>query len=233
MLALSVLDWLYALVWQVRSLAPHRRRPRAGRQDGPAAGSGPARGVEVLVLPGVYESWRFLRPLIAAVRGAGHRVHVVPGLRLNAAEVPATSALVGQHVAATGLGAARPLVVLAHSKGGLVGKHLMVHHDPERRVAAMVSVNSPFSGSSRARWLPFAAVRVFVPGGQVLTDLAAARGVDTRITSIYSAVDPNIPGTSHLDGATNVEIDAVGHFRVLADPRFHAAVLEALDRSVG
>ncbi len=225
MLGLVAADWWYALVRQARSLAPNQRLP--------AEAGGPSRGLDVLVLPGVYESWRFLEPLITAVRDAGHRVHVVPALGLNAGPIPAAAVAVRQHVEDRDLGARRPLVVLGHSKGGLIGKHVMVHLDPDERVRAMVTVNTPFSGSVRARWFPLPAVRAFVPGTAVLGDLERARGVNARITSIFSAVDPNIPASSRLEGATNVEVDAVGHFRVLSDPRLQRAVLEALERSSG
>lgn len=221
-MALAAVDWLYALVWQVRSLA-------VGQQPSDER-SGRRAGVEVLVLPGVFESWRFLQPLITVLRGAGHRVHVVPGLGLNASEIPATAVAVREHVEARGLGDPVGLVIVGHSKGGLIGKHLMVHLDPDQRFRAMVTVNTPFSGSARARWLPLPAVRVFVPGGAVLRDLERATGVNARITSVYSAIDPNIPGTSRLEGATNVEVDVVGHFRVLSDPRLQRAVLDALSR---
>ncbi len=222
MVGLAIVDWLYAVVWQVRSLA-------AGQQP-TDDGAGPSRGVDVLVLPGVYESWRFLQPLIGVLREAGHRVHVVPGLGLNASEIPSTAVAVREHVESRGLGAPGGLVIVGHSKGGLIGKHLMVHLDPDQRFRAMVTVNTPFSGSRRARWLPLPAVRVFVPGGAVLRDLERATAVNARITSVYSAIDPNIPGTSRLEGATNVEVDVVGHFRVLSDRRLQRAVLDALSR---
>ncbi len=225
MLGLAAADWAYALVWQVRSLLSAQRALDEG--------TGSYRGAEVLVLPGVYESWRFLQPLIGAVRGAGHRVHVVPGLGLNSSAIPASAVAVREHVDAHGLGASRGLVIVGHSKGGLIGKHLMVHLDHDQRFRAMVTVNTPFSGSRRARWLPLPAVRVFVPGGAVLSDLERARDVNARITSVYSAIDPNIPGSSRLEGAENVVVDAVGHFRVLSDPRLQRAVLDALERRGG
>jgi pimeloyl-ACP methyl ester carboxylesterase len=173
----------------------------------------------------VYESWRFLQPLTEALHRAGHPVHVITGLCFNSGEIPAMAEAVRRYVDEQGL----PRVALVgHSKGGLIGKQLLVHHDADGRFDRLVAVNTPFSGSSLARFLPLRAVRVFVPGGPLLSELSAATAVDRMITSVYSAVDPNIPGSSHLPGATNVRIDTVGHFRVLSDPRVQAAVLDAL-----
>ena len=210
-------DWLYAVRWQLRSL-----RRGALPEDYRTA---PGDGVPVVLVPGVYESWRFLQPLLEALHRGGHPVHVLDVLGFNSGEVPEAALAVRAYVESTGL----PRVALVtHSKGGLIGKQLLAHHDADGLVDRLVAVNAPFSGSTRARWLPLRAVRVFVPGGPLLRELDAARSVNAMITSVYSAVDPNIPGTSRLEGATNVEVDTVGHFRVLSDPRAQAAVLAAL-----
>ena len=213
----SAADWSYALRWQVRSL----RRGALPDDHRSARGD----GVPVVLVPGVYESWRFLQPLVDVLHRSGHPVHVVDALGFNDGEIPAAALAVRGYLEATGL---PRVAVVAHSKGGLVGKQLLVHHNDDGRVDRLVAVNTPFSGSALARWLPLRAVRVFVPGGPLLRELDAAREVNAAITSVYSAVDLNIPGSSRLEGATNVEVDTVGHFRILADRRAQAAVLAAL-----
>nr|WP_276612360.1 alpha/beta fold hydrolase [Kineococcus vitellinus] len=180
------------------------------------------------MVPGVFESWRFLQPLTEALRAGGHRVHVVDALGFNGGGIPEAALAVRRHVDEQGLGLDGPLAVVGHSKGGLIGKQLLAHHDDDGRFQHLVAVNTPFSGSALARWVPLRAVRVFAPGGQVLRELAAREDVNRAITSISSRVDPNVPGSSRLPGARHVTIDTVGHFRVLADPRLQAAVLEAL-----
>jgi hypothetical protein len=50
--------------------------------------------------------------------------------------------------------------------------------------------------------------------------------VNARITSVWAAFDPHIPGGSSLPGAVNRRIDDGGHFRILRNP----AVLDELDR---
>lgn len=213
----AVVDWLYAARWQLRSLA-RTALPEDHRRGRPGAST-------VVLIPGVYESWRFLQPLVDALHEGGHGVHVVPGLGFNSGEIPEMAAAVRRYVDEQGL----PRVdLVGHSKGGLIGKQLLVHHNADARFDRLVAVNTPFSGSARARYLPLRGVRVFVPGGELLRELAAAESVNAVITSVYSAVDPNIPGSSELPGARNVRIDTVGHFRVLSDPRVQAAVLDAL-----
>ncbi len=48
--------------------------------------------------------------------------------------------------------------------------------------------------------------------------------MNSRITSIYSAWDPHIPGGSQLAGARNIELRSTGHFRVVADPALLAEI---------
>ncbi|WP_432523291.1 esterase/lipase family protein [Kineococcus sp. SYSU DK006] len=216
-------DWWYALRWELRSLRRRASPPGEGGGDGDD-GRG---AVPVLLIPGVYESWRFLEPLTEALQAGGHRVHVVDALGFNGGEVPEAARAVRRHVDEQGLGLGRPLALVGHSKGGLIGKQLLAD-DPDGRFRHLVAVNTPFSGSPLARLVPLRAVRAFAPGGQVLRELAAREDVNRSITSISSRVDPNVPGSSRLPGARHVTIDTVGHFRVLADPRLQAAVLDAL-----
>jgi pimeloyl-ACP methyl ester carboxylesterase len=179
----------------------------------------------VVLVPGVYESWRFLQPLTDAVRAAGHAVHVVDDLGFNSGQIPEMAAAVRRYADSRDL---PRVALLGHSKGGLIGKHLLVHANADSRFDRLVAVNTPFCGSTRARWIPLPAVQVFRPDAPLVQELEAHTAVNAAITSIYSAVDPNIPGGSRLEGARNVEVDTVGHFRALSDPRVRNAVLAAL-----
>jgi alpha-beta hydrolase superfamily lysophospholipase len=203
---------------------PNALRVRAGslRVRVPRAwASGSAR--PVVLLPGVYETWHFLRSLGDALNAAGHPVHTVPDLGFNRLTIPASAALVARELRARDL---RGVALVAHSKGGLIGKHLMTNDDPEHRVDRLVAVATPFAGSAMARWTPWRTMRAFLPGDAVIR--ALGQHPNQRITSVYPRFDPNIPEGSRLEGATNVEIPVVGHFRILDEPATIAAVLSAV-----
>jgi hypothetical protein len=118
------LDYAYAARRQLAvvsapwTLGRPRPTPRAWR-------SGSSDLPEIILLPGVYEHWTFLRPLGDALNAAGHRVKVVHGLGMNSRGIGETSDRLGRALAGRApTGAGRVLV--AHSKGGLIGKHLLV-----------------------------------------------------------------------------------------------------------
>ena len=214
-----VQDYLYVAVWQVAGVL---HRGGAERFADPPDRREPS----VVLIPGVYEPWQFMRPLAALLYRHGHAVHVVDKLGYNRGTVPAMARLVAEHIAEQRL---TDVVIVAHSKGGLIGKYAMMHHDPEGRILAMVTVNTPFAGSPYARWIPLAAVRAFVPTDVTLAALTADLVVNARITSVSGPFDPHIPGGSDLDGATNVHLTTPGHFRILGDPRLGPTILAALE----
>lgn len=196
----------------------------------PAWGHGPGR--PVLLIPGVYESWWFLHAIGAALHDDGHPVHVIEAIGRNAGPIPWVARQAHDLLAERDV---RGAVVVAHSKGGIVGKHLLVDElavpEPDRRVAHVIAIASPFAGSRMARLAPVGALRAFLPGDALLGRLAAERAVDARITSVYPRTDPHIPEGSRLPGAENIEIDTIGHFRVLRDPRTVAVVRRVAGRA--
>lgn len=211
----AALDWLYAFRWQVRSLGPTTADDYRDGDRQP-----------VVVVPGVYETWHFMRPLMDALHERGHPVHVVSLLRHNLRTVPVSAEEVMAYVARNDL---RDVLVVAHSKGGLIGKYAMTQRDPEARIDRMVAVSTPFGGSSLARLAPVAHLRVFRAADPVLAALARELDVNARITSVYGVFDTLIPGGSALPGARNVVLPVGGHFRILGDARTREAVIAATE----
>ncbi len=211
----AVLDWWYAIRWQVRSLGPTTA-------DDYRSGD----GQPVVVVPGVYETWHFMRPLMDALHDRGHPVHVLPVLRHNLRPVPESAAEVLAYLDEHDL---RDVLLVAHSKGGLIGKYAMTRLDDRARIDRMVAVSTPFAGSGYARLAPVRHLRAFRSSDPVLAGLARELDANARITSVYGVFDTLIPEGSALAGATNVRVPVGGHFRILGDPRTRAAVLAAAD----
>ena len=208
-----VVDYAYAAYWQARGFL--------SRPDPVAWRSGAAGMPTVLLLPGIYETWHFMRPLAQHIHGLGHPVHVVTKLGHNRGSVVASAGLVEEHLHAHNLS---DVIIVAHSKGGLIGKYLMTDAASETRIDRMIAIATPFGGSVYARYIPFPALRAFSPADATTLMLAKHLDVNSRITSVFGAFDPHIPGGSALEGARNIRLPVRGHFRILAAPELQATV---------
>ncbi|WP_104087220.1 triacylglycerol lipase [Arthrobacter sp. GMC3] len=217
-----LLDYLYAGWRQLLSVF-RRRCPAAyavGDPEKPA----------VVLLPGVYETWLFLEPAAQRLNALGYRVFAVPQLGINRRSVPVSADLVGQALAdLRSVHGVDQVVLLAHSKGGLIGKHVMLDADASSvEIRGLVAVATPFSGSLYARYLLSRTMRDFSPNDTVLMALQAETDINAQVVSIYPEFDPHIPGGSALQGAVNVEVPVSGHFRTLGDETVLTAVEQAV-----
>lgn len=212
-----MLDYAYAGYWQVR--AALTRAPASGLLGGDRR--------PVIVIPGIYETWQFLRPLVDALQEAGHPVHVVTLLQNNRMPIDRAARLVTDYLDREGLS---DVAIVAHSKGGLIGKFVMMQPGASERVHGMAAVCSPFSGSRYARYMVLPSLRAFSPTHAITALLAREVSVNSRITSIFGVFDPHIPEGSELAGATNLRLPIGGHFRILSDRRCIDAVLRAIER---
>ncbi|RKR74556.1 esterase/lipase family protein [Frondihabitans australicus] len=179
----------------------------------------------ILLLPGVYETWRTLRWFGDTLNAEGHPIVVVPGMAHNRRPFLWTAQLAQAVLDAHDL---HDVVILAHSKGGLVGKTMMLDTDTGGRIRRMVAVNSPFSGSRMARFMPTPGFRAFRPDDPFLSRLISEVEVNSRITSVFADFDGHVPDGSVLEGATNVRVPLDGHFRPLGHPVGRAMILAAV-----
>lgn len=205
-------DYRYAARRHVRSLA--ERVP-------PSYAEG--RLAPVVLVAGVMEPWTLLRPIADRLNGVGHPIHVVPDLAYNLGAIEEAARLVQRLIAERDLSG---VVLVAHSKGGLVGKQVLARDDAGR-VDRLIAIATPFAGSRLANLVPLRSIRALRPSDPTIRELAARADVNSRITSIYPAFDPHVPDGSFLPGATNVPLAAMGHFRVLDDPTALDAVVAA------
>ena len=217
-----LLDYAYVGFWQVQGFL---FRADPGQYLTPAPGA-PQGKAPVLLIPGIYETWQFMRPVADDLHRAGHPVHVVQKLGYNRGTVEAMAQLAAGYLEEHDLA---EVVIVAHSKGGLIGKFLMTMSSVAPRINRLVAINTPFSGSVYANFFLLPSIRAFSPHDRTLQTLLACLELNARITSIYGRFDPHIPGGSFVEGARNVQLDTMGHFRPIADAR----VLREIGRAIG
>lgn len=208
-------DYAYAGVWQVRAFF-NRVDPTTYRRGD---------RTPIVVIPGVYETWKFLQPLVEDAHAAGHPVHVLGRLRHNRHPVVESADRVAGYLEEHDL---MDAVIAAHSKGGLIGKQVMIG-PAGHRIRSMLAVATPFGGSRYANLMWGRTLRIFSPKDATILALAEQRDVNARIVSMYGHFDPHIPERSELPGATNIELDTGGHFRILEHPRVIAELLALAD----
>lgn len=178
----------------------------------------------VLLLPGVLETWHFMLPIARALHSHGHPVYVVPDLGYNRLSIADSADAVAAFLHERGLS---EIAVVAHSKGGLITKYLMV--DSPSLVETAVTVCTPYSGSRYAKWAPTSTLRIFAPGNTTTRTLAANLEANGRITSVWGSFDPVVPDGSELEAARNIRLSVPGHFRILASAQLRDVILTTLD----
>ncbi|HHU39614.1 MAG TPA: alpha/beta hydrolase [Propionibacterium sp.] len=206
-LGIVVADWAHVIAQQARAVLD--RTPPDTYASGHLT--------PVVLVPGIWEPWRYLHPLARRLHALGHPVHPLPGLGWNGR--PIEDSVDRARAGLDALGVDRPVLV-AHSKGGLIGKALLLDafgRDPDRAPRGLVAVCTPFGGS-KLSWRVFTRtpLGLFAPQGATVLALAAERAADAHIVSIGSAWDEMIPNGSFLPGAHNITLRRPGHFRPVA-----------------
>lgn len=182
----------------------------------------------IVLIPGVYERWAFLRPVAERLNAAGYPVSVVHGLGYNRRPVVDTSERLARALSRVSANPAGRMIV-AHSKGGLVGKHLLVTEADRLHLRGLVAICTPFAGSRYARYVLGQTLRAFSPTNETIVSLGSNSSVNASIVSIFGGFDPHVPDGSVLAGATNVKLPVDGHFRILRKPQTLDAVADAVD----
>lgn len=182
-------------------------------------------GAPVILLPGVFENWRFIRPIAKLLYEHGYDVHVLDELGYNTGSIEEMAERVRAYCKKYML---KDISLIAHSKGGLIGKQLLIDDIPQQLFAHLITLNTPFAGSRYATYLPLKSLRIFSPHSSTIKRLLESASVNERITAIYGLFDPHIPRASGLKGARNIQLKTYGHFRPISDKKVHELFLSIL-----
>ncbi|RMB61868.1 esterase/lipase family protein [Tessaracoccus antarcticus] len=191
------------------------------RHGGFPIGTADCAPIPVVLLPGILERWIYMAPMGRFLASQGHPVHVVATLGWNISSLEDSVERCLQFFSDKDIHGA---VLVAHSKGGLIGKSLLLDPRLGDGAVGLVAVATPFAGSTlggplqRLPFLQRSPLGLFTPTNLELGRLSEERDVNSRIVSLAPAWDQMIPGGSRLEGATNVLLEGRGHFRPVDDP---------------
>lgn len=211
-----MLDYGYVTYWQVFGLL---KRYDAKRYIEVNSHRDP-----IILIPGIYERWHFMKPIAELLHSRGYSVHVVESLGYNTGATEEMAMRVQEYVRSNQI---ERYSIVAHSKGGLVAKYLLGVDGGA--IHSVIAINTPFRGSKYAGLFPFKSIRLFLPSSALIVLLAQDIQSNKKITSIYSTFDPHIPGGSYLEGASNIQLESNGHFRSIKDSRLHTHVVRSLN----
>lgn len=219
-----VIDSMLWAQWQLRSLLPLPvpKRWRTGEDT-------------VVLIAGLATNWRFMWQLGDVLAHAGFRVEVLPQLGRMTADVSDLATEVTRALRASERD--RPVVLVTHSKGGLVAKRVLLR-DPEcELVAGAVTLSAPFQGAVAARMVrgEFRLLRNVVklrPGTPSTLELAGRAEANSRIVTISPLIDEIVGKRGPLPGARNIAVSVIGHNRLLAMPRVQQLVVREARRLI-
>ncbi|PIR44305.1 hypothetical protein COV23_00440 [Candidatus Wolfebacteria bacterium CG10_big_fil_rev_8_21_14_0_10_31_9] len=126
----------------------------------------------IILIPEILKRWSFMKHLGDRISLTGHLVYIVPKLKYNIYNIPTVAQKVRElliyiipklkPIAQNITINAAPInnlikkhkknikvaILVAHNKGGLIGKYLLIHHNKNQRINGLVAIATPFSGSS-------------------------------------------------------------------------------------
>ena len=200
--------------------------------------------VPVILIPGVLGRWGYMKSLGDRISRLGHPVYIVPELGYNISSIPFSAKMLRSLIARiTGkFGHILPrvskgaeaiqkvieeknlknVILVAHSKGGLIGKYLLTHYNADHKVLGMIAIAAPFSGSELAKLIPHDAFKELRTDSEIVRDLERHRNANKKIVSIFPEYDTHVwaERKSFLEGAENIEVSGLGgHNALLSDKK--------------
>lgn len=184
--------------------------------------------VPIILIPGVNTKWPFLKMIADEVSAAGHPVYTVKDLGYNRKEIRPSAVLVRNLIDSQQL---KDVIILAHSKGGLIGKELLMYCNSDVRIQKVIAIASPFAGSGISKIVPDKVAKELGPESVVILEQNLNTEVNKDIISVYGTYDNHVWPTEscRLDGAENIQVAVDGHHKILSYPEARKTVVERIN----
>ncbi|MDO8497511.1 MAG: hypothetical protein Q7S61_03120 [bacterium] len=178
----------------------------------PASWSKGTKG-DVILIPPFGTNVKFIFILGEICSELGYRVHHVPQLDNNTYLVEKGSKNLEKYIAQNNL---QNVVLVSHSKGGLIAKYCLDFSSVSSQIHRSISVATPYQGTLWG-YFYFFNLHEMIPGSPLLRKLNNETKNNHKIVAIFSKLDNHvIPNKNlRLEGATNIQLDIVGHTRIL------------------
>lgn len=192
----------------------------------PRPGAGPA----IVMAHGYFENRGCFRWLVKSLEERGLGPVFTPNLRSWLAPIERYEEGLAAVIARAAEGTGRPVVIVAHSMGGLAAR-LYLARRGGAQVARLITIASPHHGSCHAHLGAGPSAAQMCPGSDFLAALQQAEGGNgppVPVTSIYTEDDNLVSPveSSRLPWARNVALSGYGHIEVLRAEEVLMVVVE-------
>jgi len=180
----------------------------------------------VVFIQGYLARWGFMKPLGDKLARAGYPVYVIPELGNELVSVEKGAKIVKAMIERKNL---KGVVLIGHSKGGIVGKYLLVHENSDGRIVGLVALAAPFLG---ARFAPLIrSAKELSPRSDLLMDLLVNNDVNKKIVTISPSFDAtSVHNGDKLVGAENITVKTSGHKKLVSDKEVANEVIKAIEK---
>lgn len=184
----------------------------------------------VILIPGITEKWSSIKHLGDHISLAGHPVYIIQKLHYNLFDIPESAQKILDSLRNYSI---KNAVIVAHSKGGLIGKYLLIHHNHNQQIKGLVAIATPFSGSRMAHLIPHRSFKELRVDSQIIKELKSHISVNKKIISIIPEFDNHVWAEEggHLDGALdNIVVPVLGHHKILFDKDVQDKVMASIEQ---
>lgn len=183
----------------------------------------------VILIPGNSNKWGFLKKLSDAISHLGHPVYVVEKLGSNLFDIPTSAKIVREIIDKNNL---ENVILLGHSKGGVVGKYILIHENKDNKISRLIAISAPFSGTNIVNNLPYKSFRELSPKSKIIQEINSNSEVNSKIVSIMPEFDNHVWSDkgSNLSGATNITVPTKGHHKIVFDKHVIKKIIELIEK---
>lgn len=181
----------------------------------------PQKDKHIILIPGFLENWFVFYKLIKVLLQHNYAIHTNYGFN-SFKSIEAISLNIESYVSQHGL---KELIIIGHSKGGIVANYLLQNQTVTSRISKIVTVSTPHRDT-----FPFNIQFIRKIFGLQSNEKFFENVPSHPILNVYSQYDPIVLSkNSRIDkrtGVVNVELRLTGHTKVLKDEDFLKNLIE-------
>lgn len=183
----------------------------------------------VILIPGVYTKWQFLKAIADPISLKGYPVYAVEHLGYNTKAIDYSARLIRELIDEKNL---HNVIIIAHSKGGLIAKYLLLYDNEDKRVVKVIAIATSFRGSNLVKFISNKALEELHPESGIIKKLHSLSDVNHKIISIFGEYDNHVWPTEscRLDGAKNIQVNTHGHHKILFNKDVRNIILDEIEK---